>query len=148
MGIAHLSGLLCLVKRWNFLARLSLPRAPFNPSESPHLHCSLKCADKSRAPEHQQADVTFLERSASRINYDAPNIRTESDPESGRSSKPPEISPHREYVLWKTWIDEVAPWVRSSHKFPVATNKNQLTNSTTSATLSKRFRSWPGIRHI
>jgi len=64
-------------------------------------------------PESQQPDVTLLERCADRLNTDGTELRTESDPESLRSSKPPEISPGREYVLWKTWIDEVAPWVCS-----------------------------------
>ncbi|KAL3418410.1 hypothetical protein PVAG01_10126 [Phlyctema vagabunda] len=39
------------------------------------------------------------------------NNETEQDPESNRSSKPPELTPQREYVLWKTWINEVAPWL-------------------------------------
>jgi len=77
-------------------------------------------------PEHQQVDVSFIERSASRINPDVPDIRTESEPGSGRSSKPPEISPHREYVLWKTWIDEVAPWARFSLEFLDVANRHQL----------------------
>jgi hypothetical protein len=68
-------------------------------------------ATRSGTPENQQPDVTFLERYAARLNTDGPDLRTESNPESLRSSKPPEISPGREYVLWKTWIDEVAPWV-------------------------------------
>jgi hypothetical protein len=68
---------------------------------------------RSGTPENQQPDVTFFERYAARLNTDGSDLRTESDPESLRSSKPPEISPSREYVLWKTWIDEVAPWVCS-----------------------------------
>jgi len=61
-------------------------------------------------PEQDHVPVP-LGRSDFRLNVDAPDSRIESDPESVQSSKAPEISPHREYVLWKTWIDEVAPWV-------------------------------------
>lgn len=68
-------------------------------------------ATRSGTPDNQQPDVTFLERYAERLNTDGSELRIESDPESLRSSKQPEISPSREYVLWKTWIDEVAPWV-------------------------------------
>ncbi|TVY51040.1 Transcriptional regulatory protein moc3 [Lachnellula cervina] len=69
---------------------------------------------RSNAPTRlgtPEQDHAPLGRSDLRFNEDAPDSRTESDPESVQSSKAPEISPHREYVLWKTWIDEVAPWL-------------------------------------
>jgi hypothetical protein len=63
-------------------------------------------------PEPQQPDMGFFERVPAKMTVDGAIDRTESDPESSRSSKAPEITPQREYVLWKTWIDEVAPWVQ------------------------------------
>lgn len=35
----------------------------------------------------------------------------ESDSDINQLSKIPEVTPQREYVLWKCWIDELAPWV-------------------------------------
>ena len=63
-------------------------------------------------PELQQPDMRFFEKGQEKTASDHNDDRREPNPESNRSSKPPEISPQREYVLWKTWIDEVAPWVR------------------------------------
>lgn len=86
---------------------------------------------RSNAPTRlgtPEQDHAPLGRSDLRFNEDAPDSRTESDPESVQSSKAPEISPHREYVLWKTWIDEVAPWVSllPLHGSVVTTNIHQL----------------------
>ena len=60
-------------------------------------------------PELPQPDMSFFERGPPKTLSDGDNDRTQSDPESRRSSRPPDISPQRAYVLWKTWLDEVAP---------------------------------------
>jgi hypothetical protein len=77
-------------------------------------------------PELQQPDMGFFEREPPKVPSDSVVCGAVSDPESSRSSKPPEISPQREYVLWKTWIDEVAPWLDKfdnqrhfEHKIPM-----------------------------
>lgn len=61
---------------------------------------------RSGTPEQQEPRIGLL------IRDDGDEDGIESEPESGRSSKPTEVTPQREYILWKTWIDEVAPWVR------------------------------------
>lgn len=66
---------------------------------------------RNGTPEPQQPDMGFFERGPPKFSGGGVVDRTGSDPESVRSSKPPEITPQREYVLWKTWIDEIAPWV-------------------------------------
>ena len=79
----------------------------------------------------------FFERGSAKVTTDGAIDRTESDPESSWSSKPPEITPHREYVLWKTWIHEVAPWLDKfdnqrhfEHKIPmIAKTTPHLKNS-------------------
>jgi hypothetical protein len=88
-------------------------------------------------PEPQQPDMGFFDRGPAKVTTDGAIDRTESDPESSRSSKPPEITPHREYMLWKTWIDEVAPWLDKfdnqrhfEHKIPmIAKTTPHLKNS-------------------
>jgi hypothetical protein len=32
------------------------------------------------------------------------------------SPTPPELTQHREYILWKNWIDEISAWVSTSWK--------------------------------
>lgn len=61
-------------------------------------------------PEAPQLDLNFNEGHVLKRGVDG--NKTDSDPESDRPSRASEITPQREYVLWKTWIDEVAPWVR------------------------------------
>lgn len=88
-------------------------------------------------PEPQQPDMGFFERGSAKVIIDGGVDRTESDPESSRSSKPPEITPQREYLLWKTWLDEVAPWLDKfdnqrhfEHKIPmIAKSTPHLKNS-------------------
>ncbi|PQE08086.1 c6 transcription factor protein [Rutstroemia sp. NJR-2017a BVV2] len=77
-------------------------------------------------PEVQQPDMGFFERGPPKVPSDSVVSGAVSDPESSRSSKPPEITPQREYILWKTWIDEVAPWLDKfdnqrhfEHKIPM-----------------------------
>jgi hypothetical protein len=84
--------------------------------------------------------MSFFERGPPKALGDGVIDREESDLESGRSSKPPEITSQREYVLWKTWLDEIAPWVRKSTAQEVySLHESSLTNSTISAILSIRF---------
>ncbi|CZR69756.1 related to regulatory protein for the arginine catabolic pathway [Phialocephala subalpina] len=86
-------------------------------------------------PEPAQLDLNLIERQASRRDRDC--NRTDSDPESDRPSKPPEITPEREYILWKAWIDEIAPWLDKfdnnrhfEHKIPmIAKSTPHLKNS-------------------
>jgi len=63
------------------------------------------CPTRAGTPEFQVPDQTFPKRLVSR------GEGTEVDPESNGSSRSLEITPQREYVLWKAWINELAPWV-------------------------------------
>lgn len=86
-------------------------------------------------PEPAQLELNFNERQARK--HGADGNKTDSDPESDRPSKPPEITPQREYILWKAWIDEVAPWLDKfdnnrhfEHKIPmIAKSTPHLKNS-------------------
>lgn len=63
------------------------------------------CPTRVGTPDLQAPDFSFAERSFSG------NKGADLDSESAGYSRPPEITPQREYILWKTWIDELAPWV-------------------------------------
>jgi hypothetical protein len=60
-------------------------------------------------PEPTQLDVRFSDRLA--LRADGFVNRVELEPRAGRVSEALEITPQREYILWKTWIGELAPWV-------------------------------------
>jgi hypothetical protein len=62
-------------------------------------------------PDIHQPDMDYFEKGQSKLISDRAIDRREAYPESVRSPKSLEITPQREYVLWKTWIEEVAPWV-------------------------------------
>ena len=63
------------------------------------------CPTRAGTPEFQVPDQSFPKRLVSR------GEGTDLEPESNASSRPLEITPQREYVLWKAWINELAPWV-------------------------------------
>ncbi|PVH87895.1 hypothetical protein DL98DRAFT_447238 [Cadophora sp. DSE1049] len=89
------------------------------------------CPTRVGTPELQIPEHTVTERLVSR------GERTEIEPESNGSSRPLEITPQREYVLWKTWINELAPWLDKfdnnrhfEHKIPMMARKTpHLRNS-------------------
>ena len=96
---------------------------------------------RNGTPEPLQRDRSLFNRGLAKMGSDGSVEMIESDPESARSSKPPEITAQREYILWKTWIDEVAPWV--SHPYKVRLQLlicNSSTNSTTGDISSTSFR--------
>ncbi|KAH7382922.1 fungal-specific transcription factor domain-containing protein [Cadophora sp. MPI-SDFR-AT-0126] len=89
------------------------------------------CPTRVGTPELQVPDQPVNERLASR------GEGTEIDPESNASSRALEITPQREYVLWKAWINELAPWLDKfdnnrhfEHKIPMMARKTpHLRNS-------------------
>ncbi|KAK0114575.1 hypothetical protein ONS95_014063 [Cadophora gregata] len=88
------------------------------------------CPTRVGTPE-VHPDQTFTERLVPR------DERIEVEPQSTASSRPHEITPQREYILWKTWIDEIAPWLDKfdnnrhfEHKIPMIARKTpHLRNS-------------------
>lgn len=42
--------------------------------------------------------------------------RPDSDPDLVKTTKSAHVTPEREFFLWRTWIDEIAPWVGSRPK--------------------------------
>ncbi|KAM3157340.1 hypothetical protein ABEW05_002099 [Botrytis cinerea] len=82
------------------------------------------CPTRVGTPDLQAPDFSFAERSFSG------NKGADLDSESAGYSRPPEITPQREYILWKTWIDELAPWLDKfdnkrhfEHKIPTMARK-------------------------
>ncbi len=73
---------------------------------------------RNATPELLHPGFISFDRVASRACRDVAMNRTDLDPESARPSKPPEITLQREYILWKNWIDEMAPWVSQPQYFP------------------------------
>ncbi|KAH9214929.1 fungal-specific transcription factor domain-containing protein [Leptodontidium sp. 2 PMI_412] len=89
------------------------------------------CPTRVCTPELQPPEHIFTERLVSRGEGE------DIEPESTGHSRPPEITPQREYILWKTWIDELAPWLDKfdnnrhfEHKIPMMARKTpHLRNS-------------------
>lgn len=72
-----------------------------------HLIYTAKSSVPTRNPTPDlQQDLNVPGGTVPRRNNQG-DARLESDPES----RPPDITLQREYVLWRTWIEEVAPWV-------------------------------------
>lgn len=73
------------------------------------------CPTRSGTPECQP-DMSFFTKGLS--NGEISEEIGQSNSVSNSSSKPPEITVQREYILWKTWINEVAPWVGNASLVP------------------------------
>lgn len=67
---------------------------------------------RSGTPEEHLPGMSIFEKDNCNPNGGEDMTRSVAEPGSVRSIRTPEITPQREYILWKTWIDEVAPWVR------------------------------------
>ncbi|RDW91959.1 hypothetical protein BP5796_01353 [Coleophoma crateriformis] len=81
------------------------------------------CPTRDGTPE-AQPDMGFFTKGPS--HGDSNEETRDSNPMSNHSSKPPELTVQREYILWKTWINEVAPWLDKfdnqrhfEHKIPI-----------------------------
>ncbi|KAF7929179.1 uncharacterized protein EAE98_005098 [Botrytis deweyae] len=106
-----------------------LPGSEFQESHSTlrdHLIYTARsnCPTRVGTPDLQAPDFSFAERSFSG------NKGADLSSESAGHSRPPEITPQREYLLWKTWIDELAPWLDKfdnkrhfEHKIPIMARK-------------------------
>jgi hypothetical protein len=65
---------------------------------------------KSNAPSrHETPELPDLSSRSDELGNGG-----ESDPDFFAPGKTAEITPQREFILWKAWIDEIAPWVMCS----------------------------------
>lgn len=78
------------------------------------IHTARSNAPTAYGTPERQPNIEFIPQGAAVSQADGPAC--DSSLSDSESHKPPELTAYREYILWKNYIDELAPWVSAVSK--------------------------------